>query len=315
MHYLRVGLILISCTVLNSNSPIARGAYLLVAGKTSNNVVRFDVDTGAADVYATFSIPSSARDLELDENGQLYSSTSQGHQNVVTFVPQGRFGMLSSIDFTPDIDGFGPGQIQFYNGDLYAAGDASRAIIQYHGDTGAEIRRFSVTQSFNIRGMTIADDKLYYAEIFQERIRRMDLTQSPPTGGTFITDTTNLNEPMDMIVGGNGNLFVTNRASTLIQEYDIDTGAFVGTFSNLQSFNAAAVPGDTGIAFDPALNNYLFASGNSVYRVSAAGTLLQTYQSPFLSGAYGLVVVPVPEPSALFAAISALISLVIVRRR
>jgi hypothetical protein len=232
----------------------------------------------------------------------------------VRFVPQVGGTTLTTSNFTPSIGGNGPGQIQFYNGDLFAAGDAARQIIQYNGETGAEIRRFGVTSSFNIRGMTIHNDFAYYAEIFQERIRRMDLSQSPITGDTFITDTTNLNEPMDMIVGGNGNLFVTNRASTLIQEYDITTGAFVKTFANLQTFNPSATPGAVGIEYNPALDNYFLSRGDFIYRVSPAGAWLQTYSSPLLASAYGLVVVPVPEPGVGMLGLIVLIMIVMRRR-
>jgi sugar lactone lactonase YvrE len=305
-------LLLLASTQFCGHSPAAGAGYLLVAGQTSNNVVRFDVATGAASLYASYSVPSNPRGLALDDDGYLYSSVNAGNRNVVKFVPQGRGGLLASVDFTPDIGNFGPGQIQFYMGDLFVAGDRSRVIFQYDGDTGAEIRRFSVTDDFNIRGMTIADQTLYYSEIFQQRVRRMDLAQSPPTGATFFTDSTHLNEPMDMIVGGNGNLFITNRASTLVQEYDIDTGQFVKTLADLSTFTPPASPGNVGIAYDPALDNYFLSTGSAVYRVSPAGGLLQTYQSPLLSGAYGIVVVP--EPTALVLALPAAFCLLLRRR-
>jgi hypothetical protein len=79
---------LIAIIGMVSGSSAVRGAHLLVAGQNSNNVVRFDIATGADSLYATYSMLSAPRGLALDEKGQLYSSTNQGNQNVVKFVAQ-----------------------------------------------------------------------------------------------------------------------------------------------------------------------------------------------------------------------------------
>ena len=179
---------------------------------------------------------------------------------------------MQAVDFTASVGSFGPGEIQFYQGDLYAAGDSTRQIIRFDGETGAEIEHFGVTNSFNIRGMVIDGDSLYYAEIFQERVRMMDLTQSPPTGGTFLTDPLNLNEPLAMAIGAGGNLFITNRASSLVQEFDINTGLFVGTLVDLNVLNPAFFEGQADVIYDAALNNYFVSAGNKVFRLSAAAT-------------------------------------------
>ena len=288
--------------VATTAASAARAAYLLVVGAGSNNVVRFDIATGASSLYGNF--PSSGghsfpRELAMDDQGQVYASTAMRNRNVVKFVPQVGTDVKTAIDFTATLGEFGPGEMQFYQGDLYVAGGRDRGIVQFDGQTGVEISRFSVTTSFNIRSLVIDGDDLYYAEIFQERVRKMDLTQSPPTGGTFLTDVTNLNEPIAMAVGGNSNLFITNRAGTLVQEFDIDTGAFVGTFVDLHALNPAFFAQDADVVYDAALNNYFVSAGNSVFRLSPEGALLQTYQSDLLINAYGILVVPEPHSCVL----------------
>lgn len=281
----------------------AQAAELLVVGVGLNNVVRFDIDSGAASLYGNFpeGAHSYPRELAMDDHGRVYASTQLRNRNIVKFVPQSGSDVMQAVDFTASVGSFGPGEIQFYQGDLYAAGDSTRQIIRFDGETGAEIEHFGVTNSFNIRGMVIDGDSLYYAEIFQERVRMMDLTQSPPTGGTFLTDPLNLNEPLAMAIGAGGNLFITNRASSLVQEFDINTGLFVGTLVDLNVLNPAFFEGQADVIYDAALNNYFVSAGNKVFRLSAGGDLLQTYQSDLLVSAYGLLIVPEPSTGAMLA--------------
>jgi len=286
----------------STGAQAARAAYLLVVGAGSNNVVRFDIATGASTLYGNF--PSTGghsfpRELAMDDQGQVYASTATRNRNVVKFVSQPGTDVKTAIDFSATIGEFGPGEMQFYQGDLYVSGGRDRSIVQLDGQTGAEISRFSVTTSFNIRSLVIDGDDLYYAEIFQERIRKMDLTQSPPTGDTFLTDETNLLEPIAMAIGANGNLFITNRASTLVQEFDIITGAFVGTFVDLNALSPAFFAQDADIVYDSVLNNYFVSAGQAVFRLSDQGVLLQTYQSDLLLNAYGILVVPEPHSCVL----------------
>jgi len=102
-------------------------------------------------------------------------------------------------------------------------------------------------------------------------------------------------------------LYLTNRASTLVQEFDIDTGAFVRTLADVLSFAPTLDTDHVGLAYEPSVDSYFIAAGDAVYRVSPAGALLQTYQSPLLSGAYGIVAVP--EPGALVLVIWGMVGL------
>lgn len=282
--------------VLCSAVPPVRADFLIVGGHGSQNLVRFDVATGAASEFGRFRGTEVPRNLAVDSNGTVYASVYQGNSNVVRFVPRPDGGPLVSEDFTSSVGGFGPAQLDFYNGDLYAAGDADDVIHQYDGQTGAEIRTFSASTSFNIRAMTIEGDYLYYAEIFQDRVHRFDLREAPPTGGMLFQDNTNLSEPVNMTVGHNGNLVFTGRDTPLIQEFDIATGAFVGTIADLSTFDAT-VSGADDITHSANLDSYFVSTGRSIFRFDPAGQLLQTYESPLFSGA-GPVLVIVPEPGA-----------------
>lgn len=281
----------------------AQAVELLVVGAYSNNVVRFDIDSGAAGLWGNY-LPdghSFPRELAMDEQGRVYGSTALMNRNIVKFVPQDGTDVMQAVDFTGTIGSFGPGELQFYQGDLYAAGDQWRQIVRFDGETGAQIEMFGVTSAANIRSMVIDGDNLYYAEIFQNRVRKMDLTQSPPTGGTFFTNATALDEPVAMAIGAGGNLFITSRDNTLVQEFDITTGLFVGTLVDLNLLNPAFTEGQCDVIYDAALNNYFVSAGNKVFRLSVSGELLQTYESELLMGAYGLLIVPEPSSWALLA--------------
>jgi outer membrane protein assembly factor BamB len=306
---------------LGAATVASAGPYLLVGGALSNDIVRFDLESGSATKYADFSpLFAAPRELARNAAGEVFVSTSQGHQNVMKLVPQVGTDLHLAVDFTVSIGSFGPGQLQFYNGDLYVAGDTTRDIRQYDGDTGAFMQNFSVPNSFNIRGMQIVGDKLYYAEIFQERIREMDLTQNPPSGSTLFVDTVHLVEPGSMGTGKDGHLLFTNRENGLVTEYDQHTGTFIRTIVDLATFDPL-IPQignlDKGVVYFQQLDQYFVSARDKVYRLDSQGQLLQTYQSNLLQGAYGLLLVPEPKADRLLfvGIVCAAAMCLVVRRR
>lgn len=274
--------------------------YLLVNSQGSDAIVKFDITTGAAELFGVYKPGDKPRNLAINDQGEVFASLNDGNDNVVKLVPQANTDILKSQNFSPTIGNFGPGQIHFYKGDLYAAGDASRVIFQYDGITGAKIRSFTVTGANNIRAMTIAGDYLYYTEIFHDRVRRFDLSQTPPTGGAFFTDKTNLDDSWNMTEGYEGRLIIANRGDPLIQQFDINTGAFLGTLADVSDF-ASTLTRSWDVTYDNHLENYFVSAGSAVFRLDNQGSLLQTYQSPLLQEATGVITVfePVPEPRTL----------------
>jgi hypothetical protein len=280
-------------------SSLSAADRILVNGQGSNNLVAFDIDTGVATVIGNYPSGWNPRNLAVDGLGNIYSSLNQGTQNVVKMVPQ-LDGFLGPVSFTPNLGGAGPGEIQFYRGNLFVAGDTGRRIYEHDGITGTLIQTFSSSTSFNIRAMEIsAAGILYYSEIFQDRVRSFDLNTTPPTGSTLINSNANLFESHAMAIGANGNLFVTNRENTLLQEFNAVTGAFVGTFVDIDTFNPS-YSSIRDIHFDASRNNFFLTAGSNVLRLDMNGNLLNTYSSPLLTGtATGVIVAPIPEPSTL----------------
>jgi hypothetical protein len=297
-QYALLAVMIVEFTLLGARSAYADDPYLLVNSTGNDTVVKFDIVTGAANLFAQYNSGDDPRNLAMDGQGDVFASLGAGHETVVELVPQSGSSVLVSKDFTAAIPGDGPGQIQFYNGDLYAAGDESRVIYQFDGTTGAQIRTFSASTSFNIRAMTISGNTLYYSEIFQDRVRKFDLTQNPPTGGTFFTDSTHLNDSWNMTVGFNNVLVLANRGDTKLQEYDVTTGTYLGMLADLDNFDSALTQ-SWDVTYNAALNNYFVSSGNKIFRLDDQGNLLQTYSSALLQGASGVLAVPEPTGAAL----------------
>ena len=206
---------------------------LYVAGQLSNNVLRYNMTTGAIDEF----IPSSAgvyqpRGLTFDAAGNLLvsngdagsSDTSplmdevlrfQGPngaspgaplpapgQTGAVFVSSGSGGLAQACDLA-----FGP------DGDLYVAGYRTQAINRYDGTTGAFL-------------------------------------------GTFISG---LNGPVSLSFGPDGFLYVSNQNDGSVSRYNETTGAF----------NSAIVPGTNGGSADGMAWD---ASGNLYVRTGTSGS-------------------------------------------
>ena len=272
------------------------GPFMIVNGQQSDNALKFDLATGTSELFAVYEPGVEARHMAMNDRGEVFSILHEGDQTVVKLVPQATSDVLVPQNFTRSIGRFGPGQIDFYNGDLYVAGGTERVILQFDGETGAQVGAFSGSTSFNIHAMTIGDDTLYYSEIFQDRVYQFDLTQTPPAGGLFFSDTAGLADSTNIIIGHDGNLVMSNNANPLIQRYDRQTGAFLGTLVDISAIDPSRTNTGT-IRYHAGLNNYFAGSGNNVYRLDTDGNLLETYQSPLLQQASGILFV-VPEPAS-----------------
>lgn len=284
--------------------------YLLVNGTNSQNVVRFDLSTGAASLFAQYQAGANPNNLAMDSAGQLYASLAGANKNVVKLVSQPGSSVLTTANFTASIGGFGPSDLEFYKGNLYVAGNASRAILEYNGTTGALVDQFSSSTSFNICALDIYNDDLLYQEVFQNRVRSFDLTQNPPAGHTVFQDpNSNVEKCLGMTVGWQLNLVFADANNSLVQAY-APNGAYLGPLADVKSFDSS-LTGSFDVVFSPELDNYFVSAGNKVFRLSTNGALLQTYQSQLLSGATGLLIVP--EPSSFILSAFALVGIMCCR--
>ena len=86
------------------------------------------------------------------------------------------------------------------------------------------------------------------------------MSSVPGTGSTFISNGGLLNQPIGMTIGHTGNLFVSNLRSPFIQEFDINSGAFLGTLLDVRTIGVSLQDARTfsvDFAYDPTWNRYL----------------------------------------------------------
>jgi len=185
---------------------------------------------------------------------------------VDTFIPAGSGGLTNTS--TPRL-AFGP------DGNLYVTSEQSNQVLRYDGGSGAFVDAFvsagagglsqPVDLQFNRNGDLLVLTRAVVAfpdplVIGQEtRVLRFDGTTGAfegihVAGGTGTTLTAN-----EMIIGPDGNLYISNFFDDSILRYDGESGAFLGTF---------VAPGSGGLrtprdlAFGPDGNLYVGAGGN-----------------------------------------------------
>lgn len=262
---------------------------LLVAGHGSDNIVRFDLSTGQATVVAKLATGSAPWSLAVKPTGEMYVGLRGQKKNIVRLVP-GATGEepLVPVDLTGQIGRFGPGLMGFdRRGLLNVAGDTERAVLRFDAQTGQLVESLKLREA-NVVGLTIAGDIGYAAEYFQKSILRINLAGDPPQAEPFVERSEHLDRAHGMAIGHNGNLFVSNLQSSLIQEFN-PSGQFVRTFLNVHTIGGSEVK---GLIFEPRLDHYLLTSGDCVYEVSTEGALLARHQSPALTGAIGIAIIP-----------------------
>lgn len=283
-----------------------------VTGRTSDNIVAFDLVTGASEVVATLVANARPRGIVVDSDGIIYVSTQGDNQNIKRITP----GSTPLIEpFTASIGNFGPAQLAFDpSGNLLAAGARSRVVFRYDITDGSLIDSFTESGCCNLAGLAINDTDVYAVEIFQGSIHKFDLTQDPVTGFELVTNSTQLDEAIGITVGHNGNLFVSSTQNSRIEEFDSNDGSYVGTFVEAAVLGVA---GTGGLQYEPFLERYYSVTGDTMYEYNTSGVLTNIYQSDLLEGARGVTIV-VPEPgSSTLMAIGLLIvgSVGLTRRR
>ncbi len=267
---------------------------LLVAGRDSDNVVRFDLSTGADSALAEFSSGSKPSFLAASDAGRLFVGLRGNQKNVVELISrldQRPDALLEPINVTLTIGRFGPGMMAFdRRGRLYVAADTERAVQCYDVTTRELVETITIERRANLIGLAVRDDSLYIAEYFQRCVVRVNLASDPHAAVPLISQSDRLDRPRGLVVGHNRHLLVSNADNDLIQEFEVDTGRFIRTFRDMQTLGASHVH---DIYYHRPGNRYFVSSGNTVFELNTEGGLIARYNSPLLTDAQGVVCRPV----------------------
>jgi DNA-binding beta-propeller fold protein YncE len=273
------------------------GPAIWVAGGESDNIVQFDLDTGAATVVAKLPNGSQPRALAVDASGRVFVGLRGRKKNVVKLVrsrPSLPETPLVPVDLTPTIGRFGPGLMAFdHNGLLNIAGDTERLIQRYNVETGEAIEPINPGRNANLVGLTAHGGVVYVAEYFQKSVLRIDATATPVKAVPLLHGGGLLDRPHGMAIGHNGNLFVSNLRDDRVLELDPQSGKVVQVFLDVKTIGARRV---NELRFSRRLDHYFISSGDTVYEVASDGTLVARFSSPTISGVQSILVFPADEP-------------------
>lgn len=301
------------CTVVS----VAWGAPqdLYVSSGGTHSVKRFDGITGQ---YIEDFVVSGAGNLANPQgiafgpDGNLYVSskvfTSTGPSSIKKFDGQtgaylGEFNMGYTFTFAADLTWVGN---TLYASE-FAMGGAQRGVHRFDIN-GKHLGLFADTGT-GADGHLFASDGFFYAVASQaNQIKKFD----PVTGALLQTFQSTNGLFLDLREGPNGNLFATTFSPGGVQEFDINTGSFVGNFvsglgtsqGQLETLDGNSVL--VGTYSSGTINKYNINTG-AFEGVFASGNGLNQPNN-FVWGPD-----PVPEPATL--AVLSLGSLLLLRRK
>jgi len=268
----------LALTLLASTLPTRAQDALLVASRFTDEVLRYDVASGAfLGVFASGGGLDNPVGLTFGPDGHLYVASGDTSQVLRydgtsgaflgVFAEGGGLNGARQVNFGPD-------------GHLYVASGAGDAVLRYHGRTGAFLGVFA--SGGGLRGPTSftfgPDGDLYVASVITDRIKRFDGT-SGVYRGNFVS--IQLDGPHDLAFGPDGALYVSNAFLPRVQRFDGVTGAFLGTFIRDPALTFAL-----GLSWDEAGRLYVVNQGNDEVRRydGETGAFLDLAVSPGAGG-------------------------------
>ena len=262
---------------------------LLVAGSLSDNIVVFDLQTHSDRVLAKLANGSQPRALIVSPAGDIVVGLRGNEKNLVQLVPANPRrpeDLQVARPISDSIGRFGPGMLAVDSrGSILVAGDTRRDIQRTRlSDSGRNLAAIPARRA-NTYGLAIREDTLFVSEFFQDTILSIDLSADPPTPRVLIDRSEHLDRPCALAVGHNGHLFVASVRNDRIQEFDAETGRFLGTFLDV---NYLGTRGVHNLLYVQRIGHYFLSSGDTVFELDRDGSLLNRYASPALKGAHGL---------------------------
>lgn len=276
------------CLLTGMRAGFGADFVALVAGRDSDNTVSFDLATGRSKTLVRLPPGSAPRGIAVDFEGDVYLTLNGADQNVVRLVP-GPAGGLWGRGLTEPIGRFGPGHIRVHHsGDLLVAGDEASSLIRFSPGTGAVSGVLPLPEPGHFRGLLVRGDEVLLAAYFDNTILSLNLRGNPVEAELRVPATDELDRPLGMAFGHNGNIFVTSARHSRIVEFDSKSGEPAGTFADLAR---AGLDGISDIAFEPHLHHYFVASGDGIYKIDTRGNLRASFHDPDLKNAAALTVI------------------------
>jgi hypothetical protein len=277
---------LIGVVAMALSTPAGRTETLLVAGHTSNNVLRFDASTATfTDTFIASGVGGlvNPHDMAIGPDGNLYVVLHysgqvlryDGHTGAFLgdFVIPGSGGLGHSHGCT-----FGP------DGDLYIVDAGNSQILRFDGTTGAFVGVLVAWPFGNPDRITFGPDHALYVGDFgagdDGAVLRFDGQAGTPlpapgkAGATFVDG---IGKVSPVLFGADGLLYVGVYFGGAVLRY-APNGQFVDTFVAAGSAGLL-----TAQDFEFAANHDLYivdAEGNSVFHFSQSGAFVEVLTPP-----------------------------------
>lgn len=203
----------------------------------------------------------------------LFVASIQSGMNTVLQYDEATGNLIS--DFGAEIPG-NPISLLWYNGTLYVASDAQKAILTFDS-SGNFLGTFvqSAGELNGLRGMIFdANGNLYVASKHTNSVEQYDVNGNHM--GSFVpAGTSPLSGPRGILFGPDGNLYVASFDTRQVLYYD-PSGNYLGVFT--QGDNGALSGGVNGIVFGPDGNLYVTAANSGgVMQYDPTGNFIQAF--------------------------------------
>jgi len=263
----------------------ARAGEILVAGFTSDSILRFDQATGdfIGGLAAPLGLINGPLAARVGPDGLLYVAsetanailrfTGDTFQYLDTFVPAGSGGLNGPTGLAWAADG-----------SLIVSSFNSDSVLRYHGKTGAFINVFVAAGASGLNGPdngTIfgPDGHLYVPSYWTNRIMKFHGS----TGAFLGNFVPSIGRPR-VLVFRDGNLYVTSETADAVLQYNATTGAFIANF---------VVPGAGGLDEPIGLcfgeDGFLYVTSGTLDRVLRYDAVTGAFVDVFIAaGAQGL---------------------------
>jgi DNA-binding beta-propeller fold protein YncE len=206
---------------------------------------------------ALFARPAAAGVLLINDTYKVVRFNAQTGVLIDTLVPQGAGGLqfVTSMAWGPD-------------GNLYVGDSGSSSILRFNGSTGAPIDTFVPVASGGLDyPSSIAfgpDGNLYVSNVIRPGfntgpVLRFNGTTGALMGQFIPSGTGGLVYPWNLLLRGDGSLFVGDPGNAAVMRYNSTTGAFIDSFV---PGGSGGLAGPKGLAFAPN-GNLLVSSATS----------------------------------------------------
>ena len=231
---------------------------LYVASNGSNNVLMFNGQSGDfIRVFATR--PDMNWPAEITFRGDHLYVSDFSSQFTVGRVSRFNANTGAFVDHFITGASFADGQSWDSNGDLYLSHFGSNSIRKYDGETGVDLGAFVNSSSGGLGGpldnLFMPNGDFLVSSFNTQSIKRYD------SNGVYIDDpiTGLTGGPQGLVLGPDGFLYAGDFGRGLINRYDPNTYAFLGTFASTGGLSTT--------------NNFVFRD-NAVPEASTFGSMV-----------------------------------------